>query len=129
MANKTYQQLLADARVIVQDTDTDPTLQRNSDQALVDILNRGMQEAYRIRSDMFYDLWDDTAEDFVVPVITIDLATVPTSWLLPVAFPMMFYNAMVNWVIAMVEAVDDEFTEDSRSAQFYAQFKMMLNGL
>ena len=78
---------------------------------------------------MFYDLWDDTAEDFVVPVITIDLATVPTSWLLPVAFPMMFYNAMVNWVIAMVEAVDDEFTEDSRSAQFYAQFKMMLNGL
>jgi hypothetical protein len=129
MANKTYQQLLADARVIVQDTDTDPELQRNSDQSLVDIFNRGFQELYRIRPDAFWDLWDDTQEDFVVPVITIDLVTVPTSWLLPFAIPMQYYNPMVNWVVAMIESVDDEFTEDSRSTQFYTQFKLMVNGI
>ena len=129
MPNKTYQQLLADARVIVQDTDTDPTLQRNSDQTLVDIFNRGFQELYRIRPDAFWDLWDDTQEDFIVPVITITLITDPTSWLQPFAIPMQYYNPMVNWVIAMIESVDDEFTEDSRSTQFYTQFKMMVNGI
>ena len=129
MSNKTYQQLLADARVIVQDTDTDPTLQRNSDQTLVDIFNRGFQELYRIRPDAFWDLWDDTQEDFVVPVITITLITDPTSWLQPFAIPMQYYNPMVNWVVAMVESVDDEFTEDSRSTQFYTQFKLMVNGI
>ena len=126
---KTWQNLLADARVIVQDASTDPTLQRNSDQTLVDILNRGTQELYRIRPDAWYDLWDDTEEDFVVPVITIDIVTVPTSWLLPFPIPMMFYNPLVNWVVAMVESVDDEFTEDSRSTQFYTQFKLMVNGI
>ncbi len=131
MANKTYQELLADARVIVQDSDTDPTLQRNSDQTLVDIFNRGFQELYRIRPDAFYDLWDDTAEDFLVPVIIIDATNPPitNSWLNPFQIPMMFYNPMVNWVIAMIESVDDEFTEDSRSTQFYTQFKMMVNGI
>ena len=129
MANKTYQNLLADARVIVQDSYTDPTLQRNSDQTLVDIFNRGFQELYRIRPDAFWDLWDDTQEDFVVPVITITLITDPTSWLQPFAIPMQYYNPMVNWVVAMVESVDDEFTEDSRSTQFYTQFKLMVNGI
>jgi hypothetical protein len=127
--NKTYQQLLQDSRVIVQDSDTDPTLQRNSDQTLVDIFNRGFNELYRIRPDAFWDLWDDTQEDFVVPVITITLITDPTSWLQPFAIPMQYYNPMVNWVIAMIESVDDEFTEDSRSTQFYTQFKMMVNGI
>lgn len=126
---KTWQNLLSDARQIVQDSNTDPTLQRYSDQELVDILNRGNQELYRLRPDAYYDLWDDTAEDFLVPLVTIDLITVPTSWLLPFPIPMMFYNPLVDWVIAMLESVDDEFTEDSRSMQFYTQFKQMVIGL
>lgn len=129
MANKTYQQLLAEAREIVQDSNTDPTLQRYPDQTLIDIFNRGLQELYRIRPDAFYDLWSDTAADFVVPVVTLDIITVATSWLLPFAIPMMFYTPMVSWIIGMLESVDDEFTEDSRSAAFLAQFKQMVTGL
>lgn len=131
MANLTYQQLLAQARVIVQDTFTDPTLQRYPDQTLVDIFNRGLQELYRIRPDAFYDLWSDSAEDFVVPVINTSTAIVDpvNSWALPFALPMMFFNPMVNWVIGLLEAVDDEFTEDSRSTQFIAQFKQAVVGL
>jgi hypothetical protein len=123
VANKTYQQLLADARQIVQDFYTDPTLQRYQDQELVDILNRGLQVLYGIRPDAFYDLWDDTQEDFIVPVVTITLITDPTSWLQPFAIPMMFYTPLVEWVIGNLEAVDDEFTEDSRSQAFLAAFK------
>jgi len=129
MANKTYQQLLADSRAIVQDTSTDPTLQRYQDQELVDIFNRGFQALYTIRPDAFYDLWDDTEEDFIVPVITIDVDTVPTSWLLPFGIPMLFYNPMVDWVIGLLESVDDEFSEDSRSTAFLAQFKQSVIGL
>ncbi len=131
MANLSYQQLLTEARVIVQDTDTDPTLQRYPDQTLVDIFNRGLQELYRIRPDAFYDLWSDSEEDFVVPVINTDTQQVDpvNSWTLPFALPMMFYTPMVNWVIAMLESVDDEFTEDSRSTAFYQQFKAMVVGL
>jgi hypothetical protein len=129
VANKTYQNLLADARQIVQDTSTDATLQRYTDQELVDILNRGLQELYRLRPDAYYDLWDDTEEDFVVPVITIDLVTVTTSWLRPLAIPMMFYTPLVDWVIGNLEAVDDEFTEDSRSQAFMAAFKNSVVGL
>lgn len=129
MANKTYQQLLQESRQIVQDTDDDPTLQRYPNSTLLDIFNRGFQELYRIRPDAFYDLWDDTVEDFVVPVITETLITDPTSWLNPFAIPMMFYSPMVDWVIAMLESVDDEFTDDSRSTAFLSQFKSMVVGL
>jgi hypothetical protein len=131
VANKTYQQLLSEARVIVQDTYTDPTLQRYPDQTLVDMLNRSLQELYRIRPDAFYDLWDDTAQDFVVPVVVID-ATVPpiaNSWLNPLGIPMMFYAPLVNRVIGLLESVDDEYTEDSRSQAFLADFKAMVVGL
>lgn len=131
MANLTYQQLLAEAREILQDVDTDATLQRYPDQTLVNIFNRGFQYLYTIRPDAFYDLWDDTALDFIVPVIIIDATNppIPNSWLNPFGLPMMFYTPMVNWVIAITESIDDEFTEDSRSAQFYAQFKLMVNGI
>lgn len=126
---KTWQNLLSDARQIVQDQNTDPTLQRYADQELVDILNRGNQELYRLRPDAYYDLWDDTAQDFLVPLVTIDLITVPTSWLLPFPIPMMFYTPLVDWVVGILESVDDEFTEDSRSQAFMAEFKAMVVGL
>jgi hypothetical protein len=132
MANvKTYQNLLSDARTIVQDTSTDPTLQRYQDQTLVDILNRGLQELYRLRPDAYYDQWDDTSLDFDVPVIGIYNADTPpyTAWTDPFELPMMYYNPLVSWVIGMLESVDDEFTEDSRSTAFVAQFKQMVVGL
>jgi hypothetical protein len=128
---KTWQNLLSDARTIVQDTETDPTLQRYPDQTLVDILNRGLQELYRIRTDAFYDLWDDTAEDFLVPVVGIYTVDTPpyTAWVDPFPIPMMFYNPLVSWVIGMLESVDDEFTEDSRSTAFLMQFKAMVENI
>ncbi len=126
---KTYADLLTEAREILQDTDNDPTLLRYSTQTLLNQLNRGLLELYRVRPDAYYDLWDDTAEDFLVP--SLDLTALPstTSYLNPFGIPMMFYPPLVAYVIAMTSTIDDEFNEDSRAMAFLAEFKRMVNGL
>jgi hypothetical protein len=131
----TYQDLLAEAREILQDTDTDPTLQRYPDQTLLNILNRGLQELYRIRPDAFYDEWDYTESDFDVPALyipTVPPTTPPeggTSWTATFGIPMMFYDPLVNWIIGTTEAIDDEFSDDSRSTAFRAFFKSQVSSL
>ena len=131
----TYQDLLAEARQILQDTDTEASLQRYPDQTLVDILNRGLQELYRLRPDAFYDFYDDTTSDFDVPYIVITpvppavLAVGATAWSSVFELPMMFYDPLVNWVIGTVEAIDDEFSDDSRSTAFRSFFKQQVVGL
>lgn len=130
----TYQNLLAEAREILQDVDTDPTLQRYPDQTLVNILNRGLQELYRLRPDAFYDQWDPATGDFDVPLIVIPVtppAVQPagTLWTVVFELPMMFYDPLVNWVIGTTEAVDDEFSDDSRSTAFRTFFKAQVTSL
>ena len=119
----TYQNLIQEARFILQDTNTDPALQRFADSDLVNILNRGLTELYRIRTDAYYDLWSDSAEDFLVPALNTNALPDPNSYLQPFALPQMFYPPLVNWVVGMTEAQDDEFTDDSRAAMFLTQFQ------
>jgi hypothetical protein len=125
----TYQDLLAEAREILQDTATDPSLQRYPDQTLLNILNRGLQELYRLRPDAFYDFYDDTTSDFDVPYVSILPATGAVLWTSTFELPMMFYDPLVNWVIGTTEAIDDEFSEDARSTAFRAYFKSQVVGL
>lgn len=125
----TYQDLLAEAREILQDTDTDPTLQRYPDQTLLNIFNRGLQELYRLRPDAFYDFYDDTTSDFDVPFVVITAQTGGVLWTVPFELPMMFYDPLVNWVIGTTEAIDDEFSDDSRSTAFRSFFKQQVVGL
>jgi hypothetical protein len=125
----TYQALLTEAREILQDVNTDPTLQRYPDQTLVSIFNRGLQELYRLRPDAFYDFWDPPASDFDVPTIVITAQTGGVLWTSVFELPMMFYDPLVNWVIGTVEAIDDEFSEDARSTAFRAFFKQQVVGL
>ena len=130
----TYQNLLAEAREILQDVDTDPTLQRYSDQTLLNIFNRGLQELYRLRPDAFYDFWNSATSDFDVPQIVL-LAVPPAVqtpgvlWTAVFELPMMFYDPLVNWVIGTTEAIDDEFSDDSRSTAFRNFFKSQVTTL
>jgi len=125
----TYQNLLAEAREILQDVDTDPTLQRYSDATLLNILNRGLQELYRLRPDAFYDFWDPATSDFDVPLIVNVATPGGTLWTSTFELPMMFYDALCNWVIGTTEAVDDEFSDDSRSTAFRTFFKQQVTSL
>ncbi len=125
----TYQNLLAEAREILQDTNTDPSLQRYSDSTLLSIFNRGLQELYRIRPDAFYDFWDPTTSDFDVPMIVSVVTPGGVLWTAVFELPMMFYDPLVNWVIGTTEAIDDEFSDDSRSTAFRTFFKQQVTSL
>lgn len=134
---KTWGDLLTEARVILQDTDTP---YRYSDTVLRAKLNRGLQELARLRPDAFWDLFN--VDDVVVPEVALtdpdppsdpdaptpaeQTTVLSTDPFLP---PMQFYSPLVFWIVGNAELLEDEFTNDSRAAQLLAQFKGMVVGL
>lgn len=115
---KTYQTALDEAREILQDTD-EPY--RYTDAALLNILNRALQELGRIRPDAFWTTF--STDDIVVPeVTTLDLNTT-------FPLPMQFYLPVVSFLVAWAEVLDDEFTADGRAGMLLAQFKSQVLSL
>jgi hypothetical protein len=135
---KTYQNILDEARVLLQDTDADGY--RYDNEALLAILNRGMQELARLRPDAFWDLFD--GENILVPEV-VDTDAEPdtdpdevdededSEIALSASFnlPMQFYSPLVAFVVGSAEIVDDEFTEDGRAMMLLQSFKSQVLGL
>lgn len=134
---KTWEDLLDESRVILQDTD-EPY--RYTDVALRAVLNRGLQELARLRPDAFYELFD--RDDVIVPEVALtdsdpvddeddpqpeELETVAVTD--DFILPMQFYAPLVYWVAGSAELVDDEFTVDGRAATLLAQFRNMVAAL
>ena len=115
---KTYQNAIDEAREILQDTDAP---YRYSESALLNILNRGLQELARIRPDAFWDQF--ATEDVTVPEVE-DLTLED-----PFLPPMMFYNPIVSYIVSWAEVLDDEFTTDGRAAMMMAQFQKQVLSL
>jgi hypothetical protein len=116
---KTYQNIIDEAREILQDTDSEGY--RWTTNTLRNKLNRGLQELARLRPDAFYDSF--ATDDIVVPELEDgDLAS-------DLDTPMQFYAPLVYWVTGSAELVEDEFTNDGRAAILLGQFKTMLIGL
>ena len=135
---KTFQNLLDEAREILQDTDSDGY--RYPTTTLTNKLNRGLHELARIRPDAFwnYFLRDDLIVPEVVPVDSdpdddeeaLDavedgqVALTDTFQL-----PMQFWNPLVFWVAGSAELIDDEFTNDGRAITLLQQFKAQCVGV
>ena len=137
---KTWQNVIDEARVILQDTQS-PF--RISNTAVLAKLNRGLQELARLRPDAFWDFFsiDDVHPPEVVSTdpdpeeddddaVTFDLDE-DSQIALTANFniPMMFYAPLVYWVTSSAELVDDEFTDDGRAAMLMTQFKSMVVSL
>lgn len=122
---KTYQDVLTEARVLLQDTDSDAY--RDSDEVLIAKLNRALQETARLRPDAFDLQFTDGA------VGSGGALNVPevTSGNLTDAFPidLMFYTPLVYFVTASAELKDDEYASDGRVSVMMSQFRTMLVGL
>ena len=122
---KTYQDVLTEARVLIQDTD--PTNYRDTDLVLLAKLNQALQEIARLRPDAFDTLYSDATVNsggaLNVPEIT--EGTLNGT----VGLDMMFYLPLVYFVAASSELKDDEFTNDGRVSVLMAQFRTMLVGL
>ena len=112
---KTYQNLIDEAREILQDTEAP---YRYADSILLNILNRGLQEVGRSRPDAFWDTF--ATDDIVVPEIT----TGTLGDLFPIA--MQFFLPLVSFTVAWAEVLDDEFTVDGRADMLGKQFKAQL---
>lgn len=134
---KTWQNVLDEARVILQDSDS-PF--RYSNTVLLAKLNRGLQELARLRPDAFWEFFQ--TDDITVPeivVLDLDPDDEPDEFdpdedgqiALTEEFnvPMMFYTPLVYWVASSAELVDDEFTNDGRVMALMNQFKTMVVGL
>ncbi len=134
---KTWQNVIDEARVILQDTSPSYRL---SNTAILAKLNRGLQELARLRPDAF---WDFFSIDDVHPPEVVDTDADPdddtevfdldedSQIALSADFniPMMFYTPLVYWVTSSAELVDDEFTDDGRAAMLMTQFKQMVVAL
>ncbi len=135
---KTYQDIITEARVLLQDTDEDGY--RLDNDKLLAILNRGMQELARLRPDAYWDLFD--ADDIIVPEI---METDPdpdsdpdeldpdedgeVAWTDDFGLPMQFYQPLVFFVVSSAEIVDDEFSNDGRAAMLMQQFRAQVMSL
>lgn len=105
----TVGQYITEARRLLQDQNVP---YRYPDADLVDAINIGMQEARRLRADLFIP------QSFEVPW------TDPTSSYTAVQVPLdvMYRSALVYYMCGRAQLRDDEATTDARSAAFMQKF-------
>lgn len=110
---KTYQNVIDDARILNQDTDSGAY--RNEDATYISRLNLALQELGRLRPDAYWDQF--TADDIVVPIL--DSSGLTGTF----APPVQFYTPIVEYVAGAIEMIDDEFADDGRAATLLTMFK------
>ncbi len=123
---KTYQDVVTEARVLLQDTDS--TGYRWSNTVLLAIYNRALQALARIRPDACYDLYDNNSLN-VPELVESSPGSGQTAWTDNFGLEMQFFNPLVHYVVGMAEVVDDEYTEDGRAQLLLGQFKANIVGL
>jgi hypothetical protein len=123
---KTYQDVITEARVLLQDSDSDGY--RFSNTVLIAILNRALQALARIRPDACYDLYDDNSLN-VPELVEESPGSGQTLWTATFGLEMQFFNPLVHYVVGMAEVTDDEYTEDGRAQLLLGQFKASIVGL
>ena len=115
-ALKTVGQYVAEARTLLQDTVNVPVSgYRYSDADLVNALNIGLQEAYRLRADLFLSIVSFTVPGYA----TSDFA-------LTVPIQMGYRQAFVYYMVGRMQMRDQEDTEDQRAAALLQKFVQQL---
>jgi hypothetical protein len=123
---KTYQDVVTEARVLLQDTDA--TSYRNSDTTLLAIYNRGLQSLARVRPDACYDLY--SANSLNVPeLVESGAGAGQTNWTDTFGLDMMFFAPLVSYIVGVAEIIDDEYSEDGRAALMLQSFKTEVMGI
>lgn len=105
-------EVLATARTFLQDTTSSP---RYSDADLLNYYNLAVSEARRLRPDLFYGQINNA----YTPAVASDAFAMHEMYFLPV----------VNYVTALAELRDDEFTSDGRITYLTNRFGAALTSL
>ncbi len=123
---KTYQDVITEARVLLQDTDSGGY--RYSEINLIAIYNRGLQAVARVRPDALYDLYVDNSLE-VPELVESDPGSGQVDYTDAFNLEMQFFNPLVSYIVGIAELVDDEYTEDGRAAMLLQAFKAEVLGL
>lgn len=110
-ALETVAQYLAECRRLLQDQIA-PF--RYPDEDLVTAMSIGLQEARRLRADLFLP-------DFAVPE-----AAFPVVGAFPIKLDPMYRSALVYYVVGRAQLRDDEATTDTRAAALLQKFTAQL---
>jgi len=101
-------------RTILQDTDVSSGEYRYSNDSIVQNINQGMLEMFKLRPDIFLEV------DFKVP--NFNAAELDTEWPLEV----QWIPPIVYFTVGLTQVRDDEGTQDTRASAFLARFRGML---
>jgi hypothetical protein len=118
MTARTLDDVVREARYILQDTDTNNY--RYPQSRLIDAYNIALAEAWRLRPDLFIT-------QYAAGVPTVSNTVTP---LTSVAFPIdeMVFALFCDYVAGRAELADDEFSVDGRAFGLIANFKQALAG-
>ena len=123
---KTYQDVVTEARVLLQDTDS--SAYRYSDANLLAICNRALQALARIRPDACYGFY--AANSLNVPeLVQSSPGRDQIAWTDDFGLEMQFFNPIISYVVGVAEIVDDEYAEDGRAMMLLQSFKTETIGL
>lgn len=120
---KTFQTCIAEARELLQDTDTDQ--RRYTDATLLGLVNRGIQEISRIRPDLTYSSYANNSLE-VPEIVTSMAAAGQLHWTARWPWELWFYNRLVDYIVGVAEIMDDEYTTDGRAALLLQTFRNSL---
>lgn len=120
MATKTYQDLISQSRVLLQDT-RDGSY-RFSDALLLDILNRGLNDLSRIRPDLTYTLYANNSLE-VPEIVQTGAGAGQLDWDTVFSSEMWFFNRLIEYIVAVAEITDDEYTVDGRAGLMMQLFR------
>ena len=123
---KTYQDVITEARVLLQDTDS--TSYRNSNETLIQILNRALQSLGRIRPDAYYDLAGSNTLG-VPELVETSPGAGQTVWTTTFGLDLQFFSPLVSYVVGVAELIDDEYSEDGRAALMLQSFRNEVIGI
>lgn len=103
--------IIGQARTLLQDTETGNF--RWPDEDLYQALNEGMLMTMRLRPDFFWGL-------SAIPQYATTDANVA------IQYPLEYVPAIIDYVVGVIEAQDDEATDDARATQFLKSFTTKL---
>jgi hypothetical protein len=128
--SKSLDDAVTQVRLTINDVGVNGANFRYTNAQIVAQFNTAIRELYRYRPDAFIGNFTQGVLVNNNPLPTysdaIDLGLNPAT-VLPFD-DRMFFNAVVFFIVGMLELGDDEFTDQSRSAQLLSSFRQMLIG-
>jgi hypothetical protein len=109
--------LIAQVRILLQDTDVRSGQYRYSTDSIITSFNQAMMDTYRIRPDLFL------SNKFVIPVYNTGTLNAP------IIFEPQYIPALIYYVVGLVQARDDEQSQDARAMGFLKVYQQtIVNG-